>query len=103
MLRLSKLVKFWEGGFVTYIRCHRVSYKRTTPGYDDPDEITEQCFVRVRKWYFITIEQEELFKEVIPIWAQIQNACLGSTDWRSDAPEWMIDGANNYYKQLKRK
>jgi hypothetical protein len=78
------------------IKVKRTCYRRTrfvaVDGYLDKEEINEQLLcldlyilgIRFwKRWKIVSVEK-------IPMWAVIQNACLGSTDWKSKDPE-MVD------------
>lgn len=105
-IRLWQRCKDWyRRGFHSYVVCRRVTYNVKEHGYLEPNEVSEQYWTRVNKWYFITFKKTELFRETVPLYAILESACMGSTSWRSAAPDWMFKEHAEYIinKERKRK
>jgi len=59
----------------------------TVHGYLDKEEINEQLLCTEIFVFGFRVQRIINSIEEIPMWAVIQNACLGSTTWKSKQPE----------------
>ncbi len=78
------------------IVCHHHVQEVREYGYMELQTIIHQEFVMIRKLCGVVTSKTRLFIEEVPNWAQLQNNCLGHTEWTSNAPKWM-------HKAIKRK
>ena len=80
------------------IKVKRTCYRRvrfvTIHGYLDKEEINEQLLCLEIFLFGFRVQRIIKSIEEIPIWSIIQNACLGSTDWKSRNPEMVNKWTN---------
>jgi hypothetical protein len=79
---------------VEIIKVTRTCYRRTRfisiQGYLDKEEINEQLLCLEIFVFGLKVQRIIKSIEELPMWAAIQIACLGSTDWKSRDVE-MVD------------
>jgi hypothetical protein len=76
------------------VGCRTWSAEIREQGYRETRTVFFQAFYRAWFFFGVRVWSFDLFAEEVPIWAKAQLSCIGWTDWKSAAPQWMHDEAN---------